>query len=82
MVKIQLSGNWKIDSSVFDYLKKIEDSKKPILSVSDLEEIELLKKYRDNCKIALKNGMDAKKGKMAIKALNAKIKKIQNGGLN
>ena len=79
MVKIQFSNNWKIDSSVYDYLKKSENSEKPVLSVSDLEEIEKLRAYRANLVIAQKNGMDTKK---QIHEVNQKIHKIRKGGLN
>ena len=79
MDKFQNSNNWKIASSVFDYLKKCDEAKKPVLTVSDLEEIEKLKQYRENLKIAQKNGMDTQK---KINEVSLKIRNIQNGGFN
>ena len=79
MEKIQFSNNWQIDSSVFDYLKKCNEAKKPVLTVSDLEEIEGLKQFRANLQIAQKNGMDTKK---QIHEVNTKIHQIKTGGLN
>ena len=74
-----LSNNWKIAANVYDYLKKCDDSRKPVLKISDLEEIKRLEAHRENLKIAQKNGLDVKR---QLKAVSSQIHKIRKGGLN